>query len=180
MPSEDKRAAEAFIRNYTPCHVIRDHLVQNFTQNTIQLTSGIQEEAQQDVLAQHHKKNHSYQPPELSRLSAIAIHQAENHEHDQHNNVNTEESDNENEEEDQAQAARDSKSTSIIKPNTLAYYKGSSWSAILTQAKVKYHHHIALHHGFPNLDKHLSDAHKIPFEAMAEYKDENGIINKSE
>ena len=144
--------------------------------NTIQLTSGIQEEgAPHDVLAQHHKKNHSNRPPDLAQLSAAALHQAK--EHSQEDENNHQESD--DEDQDQAQAACHSKSTGELKPDTMTYYKGTSWYFILMQAKIKYRRHIALNHGFPDRDEHLGAAHDILLEAIKEFKAKNGNVDRS-
>jgi hypothetical protein len=145
----------------------------------MQLTSGIQEEgAPHNVLAQHHKKNHSNRPPELARLSAAALHQAKEHSQEDENNPRLGESD--DEDEDQARAARHSKSTGEVRPDTMAYYRGTSWWFILLQAKIKYRRHIALNHGFPDRDEHLGDARDILLEAMEEFVKEDGIIDQSE
>lgn len=194
-PSEDERAAEAFLRDYAPPHVIGDS-VWNLARNKLRLISGVQEEGapqeegttqedgapqedetQHNVLAQHHKKNQSNQPPGLARLSTAALHQAEKHVQDDENNP--QESDNEDQPEDHVRAARHSKSTGEAKPDTMAYYRGTSWWVVLTQAKIKYRRHIALNHGFPDRDQHLGDAREILLEAIEEFKGENGILDQS-
>ena len=143
--------------------------------NTIQLTSGIQEEgAPHDVLAQHQKKNHSNRPPDLARLSAAALHQAKEHSQEENNHQESDDED-----QDQARAARHSKSTGELKPDTMTYYKGTSWYFILMQAKIKYRRHIALNHGFPDRDEHLGDARDILLEAIEEFKTENGNVDRS-
>lgn len=128
-----------------------------------------------NVLAQHHTKNRSNQPPDLARLTKAAVHQADNHSQDV-----PQESDGEDLNQDNARAARHSKSTGELKPDTMAYYRGTPWSAILTQAKIKYRRHIALNHGFPDRDMHLCNARDILHLAIEEYKEENGIVDESE
>ena len=59
----------------------------------------------------------------------------------------------------------------------MAYYRGTPWSAILAQAKIKYRRHIALIHGFPDRDEHLCDAHDILLEAIEEFKAEGRILD---
>jgi hypothetical protein len=59
----------------------------------------------------------------------------------------------------------------------MAYYKNTPWWAILTKAKVKYRHHIAFNHGFPNRDEHLCDAHDILLEEIEVFKGEDGILD---
>ena len=155
--------------------------VRNFVHNTTQLTSchDIQEEgAPRNVLAQHHKTNRSNQPPGLSQLSTAARRQAM--EHDQDEEDNPQESDNEGQDQDQARAARHSKSTGEIKPDTMAYYKGTPWWAILMQAKIKYRRHIAVNHGFPDCDQYLVDAHDILLEVIDEFKTENEVHDQGE
>ena len=148
-----------------------------FTQQT-QLTSGIQEEgaAPHNVLGQHHKKNRANKPPELARLSTAALHQAKQDSQEDEDIPQEPESD--NEDEDQARAARHSKSTGDVKPDTMAYYKGTSWWAILMQAKIKYRCHIALNHGFPDCDEYLCDARDILLETIEEFKTANGILDQ--
>lgn len=148
------------------------------------VTSGIQEEEEEEeaphnVLAQHHEKNRSNQPPELARLSAAGLHQVEDHR--QEGEINPQESDDEGQDQPQAEAraARHSRSTGEVKPDTMAYYRGTPWWFILTQAKIKYRRHIALNHGFPDRDEHLGDARDILLEAIEEYNDENGILDQS-
>ena len=146
------------------------------------VTSGIQEEEEEaphNVLAQHHEKNRSNQPPELARLSAAGLHQVEDHR--QEGEINPQESDDEGQDQPQAEAraARHSRSTGEVKPDTMAYYRGTPWWFILTQAKIKYCRHIALNHGFPDRDEHLGDARDILLEAIEEYNDENGILDQS-
>jgi hypothetical protein len=154
-------------------------------QNKIQLTFCIQEQgAPHNVLTQHRKNNRANQPPDLGRLFAAALHQAGRRHQD--NEVNPQQSDGEDEDQDQdqdqdkARAARHSMSTGEVKPDTLAYYRGTPWSVILTQAKIKYRRHIALHHGFPDRDEHLADARDIILEAIEDYKNENGILDQRE
>jgi hypothetical protein len=177
-PSEDERAAESFLRNGS-AHVV-DDLVRYFVQNVIQLTSSIQEEsAPRNVLAQYHRKNHSNKPPELSRLSTAALHQANKHGQDRKDNTLAQESDDEDQDDDKGRAARHSKSNGEAKPDTMAYYKGTPWWAILTKAKLKYRRHIALNHGFPDRDEFLCDAHDILLEEIEEFKGENGILDST-
>jgi hypothetical protein len=149
--------------------------------NKIQLTSksDLQDE-QWDVVAKHHKKNHSNRPPELARLSTAALHQAKKH--DQDDEDKTKEIDDESEDDkqnDHSRAARHSRSTGQVKADTLAYYRGTPWAAILTHAKIKYRRHIALNHGFPDRDEHLCDARDILLEAIEEYKGENEVFDES-
>ena len=47
------------------------------------------------------------------------------------------------------------------------------------QAKIKYRHHIALNHGFPDRDEHLGDAHDILLEVIEEFKAKNGNVDQS-
>lgn len=164
------------MRGHVPPQVIGNS-VRDFVHDRIQLTSSIQEEeAPRNVLAQHHQKNRSNQPPELARLSAAALQQVEDHSQEDENNP--QESDDEGLGQDQARAARHSKSTGEAKPDTMAYYRGTPWWFILTQAKIKYRRHIALNHGFPDRDEHLGDARDILLEAIGEYNDENGILDQ--
>ena len=62
----------------------------------------------------------------------------------------------------------------------MAYYKGTPWWFILTQAKIKYRRHIALNHGFPDRDTHLGDAHNVLLEAIEEYNQDNEILDQSQ
>ena len=147
--------------------------------NTIQLTSSIQEEgpgAPRNVLTQHHKNNRSNQPPKLDRLAAAALHQAKEQSRDDVDNP--QKGDDDSEDQEPVRAARHSKSTGELKPDTMAYYRGTPWSAILAQAKIKYRRHIALVHGFPDRDEHLCDAHDILLEAIEEFKAEGGILDQ--
>jgi Domain of unknown function (DUF6532) len=105
-----------------------------------------------------------------------ARHQATKHDSDQDDEDNPQESDNE----DQARAARHSRSAGEIKPDTMAYYKGTPWWVILMQAKIKYRRHIAVNHGFPDRDQYLVDARDILLEAIDEFKTENEIHDQSE
>jgi hypothetical protein len=114
----------------------------------------------------------------LARLSTAARHQAAKHNQD--NEDNPQESDNEDQDQDQARAARHSRSTGEIKPDTMAYYKGTPWWVILMQAKIKYRRHIAVNHGFPDRDQYLVDARDILLEAIDEFKTENEIHDQSE
>jgi hypothetical protein len=148
-----------------------------FVQKSIQLTCGIQEEVPpRNVLAQYHRKNGSNKPPESARLSTAALHQASQNGKD---NPGAQESDDEDqpEDEDQARAARHSKSNGEAKPDTMAYYKGTPWWAILMKAKIKYRRHIALNHGFPDREEHLCDARDILLEEIEEFKEGNGILD---
>ena len=175
-PSEDERAAEAFLRNGPPSVV--DNMVRYFVQNTIQLMSDIQEEdAPHNVLAQHHTKNRSNKPPELSRLSTASLHQANIHGRNSKDNTLAQDSDEENQDEDQARATRHSKSNGEAKDDTMAYYKGTPWWGILMKAKLKYRRHIALNHGFPDREEYLCDAHDILLEEIEEFKAENGVLD---
>ena len=61
----------------------------------------------------------------------------------------------------------------------MTYYKGTSWYFILMQAKIKYRHHIALNHGFPDRDEHLGDARDILLEVIKEFKAKNGKVDQS-
>lgn len=154
--------------------------MRNFVHNTIQLTSGIQGEgAPCNVLAQHRKKNHSNKPPGLDRLTAAAFHQTKKHGQDDKENPQESDDEDPEEDKDQPRAARHSKYNGERKPDTMVYYRGTPWSAILTQAKIKYRRHIALNHGFPDRDEHLCDARDILLEAIEEYKNENGILDQS-
>jgi hypothetical protein len=147
--------------------------------------SGIQEDrAPQNVLAQHHKTNRSNKPPDVARLSAAAQHQAEGP--DQDNEDNPQETGSEDDGQDQdhgnqdhARAARHSKSTGEVKADTMTFYKGTPWFAILTQAKIKYRRHIALNHGFPDRDEDLGDARDILREAIEEFKGKNEVLDYS-
>lgn len=142
---------------------------------SIQLTSGIQEEgAPHNVLVQYHRKNSSNKPPESARLSTAALHQASQNGKD---NPGAQESDDEDQGEDQARAARHSKSNGEAKSDTMAYYKGTPWWAILMKAKIKYRRHIALNHGFPDREEHLCDARDILLEEIEEFKEGNGILD---
>ena len=76
-------------------------------------------------------------------------------------------------------AVRHSKSNGEVKPDTMAFYKGTPWWAILMKAKIKYRRHIALNHGFPDRDEHLGDARDILLEAIDEFKAENEIHDQS-
>src|ERR1700678_2261643 len=99
---------------------------------TTWLTSGIQDEgAPRNVLAQHHKKNRSNQPPKLARLSAAALHQANLKKHSQDNEHEEAPQESDDEGQDQGRAARHSKSTGQAKPDTMAYYKGTHWWVVL-------------------------------------------------
>ena len=62
----------------------------------------------------------------------------------------------------------------------MAYYRGTPWKAILTQAKIKYRRHIALNHGFPDCDEHLGSVRDILLLAIEEFKNENETLNQSE
>ena len=147
---------------------------------TTWLTSGIQDEgAPRNVLAQHHKKNCSNQPPKLARLSAAALHQANLKKHSQDNEHEEAPQESDDEGHDQGRAARHSKSTGEAKPDTMAYYKGTHWWAILKEAKITYRRHIALYHGFPDRDEDLGDAHDILLEAIKDYQAENKIPDQS-
>jgi hypothetical protein len=115
-------------------------------------------------------------------LLAAALHQNARRSKNENNPQETrEESDDEDQDEDnlKERAARHSKSTGIAKPDTMAYYKGTAWWVILTQAKIKYRRHIALHHGFPDRDEHLGDARDILLQTIEEFKDENEILDQS-
>jgi hypothetical protein len=154
--------------------------------NIIQLTSGIQEEgAPRNVLAQHHEKNRSNKPPELARLATAALHHATLGQDDELDQENDDEDQDQtqaachDENQDHSRAARHSKSTGEVKPDTMAYYKGSPWWFILMQAKIKYRRHIALNHGFPDRDEHLSDARDILLEVIEEFKAENETLDQS-
>jgi hypothetical protein len=152
-------------------------------QKSIQLISGIQEERPpSNVLAQYHLKNRSNKPPELARLTNAALHQAKQHGQDVDDNPQAQEDEDEDQDQDQdqARAARHSKSTGEVRPDTMAYYKGTPWWVILTNAKIKYRRHIALNHGFPDREEHLCDAHDILLEAIEDFKDENGFLDHSE
>ncbi|KAF8812145.1 hypothetical protein BYT27DRAFT_7207910 [Phlegmacium glaucopus] len=142
---------------------------------------GSEEEEACDVLAHHRKKTRSNQPPQLQRLSAAAnrqaFHQRNHHAAQDSNAEESEGADDEVQDYAKTRAARNSNSSGNAKPDTLAFYKGSSWSSILVQAKIKYRRHIALHHGFPDRDEHLVDARKILFEVIAQFKDEGGVID---
>jgi hypothetical protein len=131
-----------------------------------------------DVVTQHRKTNPSNRPPQLTRLSIAATHQANNCQHD--NNDIDMQSGAESDHLEQKRATRHSKSTGEAKPDTLKYYKGTSWSSVLEKAKMKYRRHIALRHGFPDRDTDLGDASKLIAEAMAEFEDDGGILNDSE
>ena len=77
-------------------------------------------------------------------------------------------------------ALRHSKLTGEPKADILAYYRGTSQSSILIWVKVKYSHHIALYHSFPDRYEHLADATKILAETIEEYMDEGNIIDTCE
>jgi hypothetical protein len=113
----------------------------------------------------------------LARLTAAALHQAKEHAQDDVDDPRARESDDENQE--PTRAARHSKSNGEVKPDTMAYYKGTPWWAILTQAKIKYRRHIALVHGFPDRDEHLGDARDILLEAIEDFVGENEILDQS-
>jgi hypothetical protein len=169
--------------------------VRNFVHNSIQLISGIQEEeaphddqeeevphddqeeVPHNVLAQYHKKNRSNLPPKLAQLSNAALLQAKKHGQPEDNENHSQESD--AEDQDQARAARHSKSLGGVKPDTMAYYKGTPWWVILTEAKIKYRCHIALNHGFPDRDEHLGEARDILLEAIEDFKGKNGSLDQS-
>jgi hypothetical protein len=112
----------------------------------------------------------------LAQLATAGLHQATLGQ-DGEPEDNHEESD--DEDQDHSRAARHSKSTGEVKPDTMAYYKGTSWWVILTQAKIKYRRHIALNHGFPDRDEHLSDARDILLEVIEEFKAENEMLDQS-
>jgi hypothetical protein len=135
-----------------------------------------EEEAPQNVLAQHHKNNRSNRPPKSAQLTTAALRQSKEHSQD---DVDNPQEDDDEDQEPAGRAARHSKSTGEAKPDTMVYYKGTPWCAILTQAKLKYRRHIALVHGFPERDGHLSDARDILLEAIEEFKGENGILDES-
>jgi hypothetical protein len=112
----------------------------------------------------------------LARLSNAALHQAK--ERSQDNENDSQESD--DEAKDQTRAARHSKSTGEVRPDTMAFYKGTPWWVILTQAKIKYRRHIALNHGFPDRDDHLGEAREILLKAIKDFKGENESLDFSE
>ena len=111
----------------------------------------------------------------MARLATAALHQARRLDEDDEDNPQ----ETDDEEEDQMRATRHSRSTGEVKPDTMAYYKGTPWWAILTQAKIKYRRHIAINHGFPDRDQHLVDARDILLEAIDEFKTENEILDHS-
>ena len=74
-------------------------------------------------------------------------------------------------------APRHSKSSGEARPDTLKYYKGTSWISVLENAKLMYRRHIALYHAFPECDTDLGDATKIVAEAMTEFKQDGGILD---
>jgi len=151
----------------------------DFFPNKIQLTYGLQDEqAPYDVVAQYRKKNRSNRPPQMARLSAAALHQAKKHGQDDERNPHETDDEDQDEDQDRSRAARHSKSTGEAKADTLTYYRGTHWSAILTQAKIKYRRHIALNHGFPDRDEHLCDARDILLETIDEFKDSNEILDQ--
>jgi hypothetical protein len=159
-----------------------DDLVRPFAYDTIQLIFCIQEEgAPHNVLAQHHRKNRSNRPPDLARLSTAAIHQAAVHQANNHtqDHVENNPQESDSEPEDNSRAPRHSRSTGELRPDTMAYYRGTPWMAILTQAKIKYRRHIVLNHGFPDRDAHLGNARDILLQAIEEFKDENGVLDQS-
>jgi hypothetical protein len=132
-----------------------------------------------NVLEQHRKKNRANQPPKLARLAAAALHQAKIHNQDDENNLRESDDDQDGQDEEQDQrATRHSKSSGQTKPDTLAYYKGTPWWAILMNAKMKYRLHITLNHGFPDRDDHLCDARNILLEAIDEFKVEHDIVDQ--
>lgn len=137
------------------------------------------EDTPQNVLARHHQKNRSNRPPQLDTLSNVATYQMTNRKRNntaaQENNVDAA-VDESSDEEVRTRAPRHSKSTGEAKPDTLAYYKGTTWTSILIWAKVKYSRHIALYHGFPDRDEHLADATKILAETIEEYRDSEGNV----
>jgi hypothetical protein len=110
----------------------------------------------------------------LAQLSAVALHQVDEHSQEEENDPQ------ESNDEGQTRAARHSRSTGEVKSDTMAYYKGTPWWFILTQAKIKYRHHIALNHGFPDRDTHLGDAHNVLLEAIEEYNQDNEILDQSQ
>ena len=130
----------------------------------------------------------------MSRLSAAATNQANNRQyhgpadhgdnlddpahHGSGNDTQPEEPD--HSEQVKTRAARHSKSTGEARPDTLKYYKGTSWNSVLENAKMKYRRHIALYHGFPDRDTDLGDATKLIAEAIAEFEDNDGILDDGE
>lgn len=62
----------------------------------------------------------------------------------------------------------------------MAYYRGTPWIAILTQAKIKYRRHIVINHGFPDRDEHLGNAREVLLHAIEEFKNENETLDLSE
>lgn len=77
-------------------------------------------------------------------------------------------------------APRHSKSTGEARPDTLKYYKGTSWTAVLENAKMMYRRHIALYHAFPDRDIDLGDATKLVAEAMSQFEQDEGILDDGE
>ena len=161
----------------------------NLRNSHISLTYRLQEndddvpqDVPQDVLARHHQKNPSNRPPQLNRLSNAAMYQMNNRKRNntaQENDVDAETEESSGEQV-RTRAPRHSKSIGEAKPDTLAYYKGTSWSSILIRAKAKYARHIALYHGFPDRDEHLAEATKILTGTIEEYKNEGNIIDARE
>ena len=126
-----------------------------------------QEEVPCNVLVQHLKKNQSNRPPNLAWLLTAASRQANMCGQGDEDNLQ----DSDDKDQNQAQDAHHSKSTGEVKANTMSY-RNTPWWAILMQAKIKFHHHIALHHGFPDRDEHLSEAHNVLLEAIEEFQTE--------
>ena len=133
-----------------------------------------QEEVLCNVLVQHLKKNQSNRPPNLARLSTAASCQANMCGQGDEDNLQ----DSDDEDQNQARAAHHSKSTGEVKADMMSYYRNTPWWAILMQAKIKFHRHIALHHGFPNCDEHLSEACDVLLEAIEEFQTENDIADQ--
>ena len=103
-----------------------------------------------------------------------AHHQAKEHIQEDEDNFQ----DSDDEDQDQTRAACHSKSTGEVKPDVISYYKGTPWWAILMKAKIKYRHHIALNHGFPDHDLHLGDAREVLLEAINKFKIDNEILDQ--
>jgi hypothetical protein len=126
-----------------------------------------------NVLEQHHQPNQANRAPGVERLAAAAGRQQDanpEHEIDVDDQVSDEEP-------QQQRAPRHSKSNGAnIRPDTLAYYKGSPWKTVLERAKVKYRRFISLYHAFPTRDDHLDEAERILTDTIVECRDEGFIL----